>query len=137
MESVRLYTDGGARGNPGPAGAGGWLEDPQTGVTIASFAQYLGERTNNQAEYAALITGLELAQQHGARRVEGFLDSELLVEQMSGRYKVKNAGLRDLHARAQALAAVFNHVRFQHIPRAHNRRADQLVNQAIDQALSA
>ncbi|MBI4415223.1 MAG: ribonuclease HI family protein [Candidatus Kerfeldbacteria bacterium] len=130
-----LRTDGGARGNPGPAGAGGWLKDPATGEIVDQFSLYLGERTNNQAEYEALVEGLRRAKKHGATSVACFLDSELLVEQMSGRYKVKNKELASLFVKAWNLKTEIGNVTFRHIPRELNKEADHLVNKAIDRAI--
>lgn len=132
---LELRTDGGARGNPGPAGAGGWLKNPATGERVDEFGVYLGERTNNQAEYEALIEGLRRAKGLGATSVTCFLDSELLVEQMSGRYKVKNRDLALLFVKAWNLKTEIGDVTFQHIPRELNKEADRLVNQAIDQEM--
>jgi ribonuclease HI len=126
-----LYTDGAARGNPGPAGAGAHLED-ETGKTIASVARYIGEATNNVAEYTALLLGLERARELGVRHVEVRADSELMVKQMRGEYRVRNAGLKPLHERARALASSFDGVTYVHVRRELNQAADRLANHAID-----
>ena len=126
-----VYTDGAARGNPGPAGAGAHLEDG-SGKHVASAEQYLGEATNNVAEYAALLLGLERAHALGARDVEVRADSELMVKQMRGEYRVRNAGLKPLFERARALASRFDAVKYVHVRRELNQAADRLANQAID-----
>jgi ribonuclease HI len=126
-----LYTDGAARGNPGPAGAGVHIE-AEDGSVLAEVAVYLGSTTNNVAEYMALLAGLERAGELGAREIEVRSDSELMVRQMSGRYKVRNEALQALHARAHELAAGFDRVRYVHVRREQNRDADRLANRAID-----
>lgn len=130
-EGVTVYTDGAARGNPGPAGAGASLED-SSGAVIAEVSQYLGEATNNQAEYRALILGLERAREIGAQEVEIRADSELMIRQMRGEYRVRDPELRELARRAHAIANGFASVAYVHVPRASNRRADRLANRAID-----
>ncbi len=136
-KTIHIFTDGGARGNPGPAAMGGVLIDAATGTVLDEFGIYLGETTNNQAEYRALIEALKRAKQHGATTVECFLDSELVVEQMTGRYKVKNGGLQSLFQKAQHLAQQFENVAFRHIPREQNKQADALVNKALDERTAA
>lgn len=133
MEEVLLYTDGAARGNPGPAGAGAVLVDPQ-GNELAALTRYLGETTNNVAEYQALILGLEEAAIQKVRRLKVHLDSELVVRQINGQYKVRNLHLKPLYQRVLALLRAFDQVSIIHVRREFNRRADQLANQAIDQA---
>ena len=127
-----LYTDGASRGNPGEAGAGAVLLDGER-RQLASRAIYLGQCTNNVAEYRALLAGLELALQHGCDRLDIFLDSELIVRQISGQYKVKNAHLQPLYLQAKVLLQRFRGWRIKHVPRAENARADQLANQGIDE----
>ncbi len=126
-----LYTDGAARGNPGPAGAGVSLEDAQ-GEVLAEARRFLGKATNNQAEYEALILGLEHAKKLGADKIEVRADSELVIKQMLGEYRVRDAQLRVLYQRAQTLAGGFQAVDYVHVRREYNRRADRLANQAID-----
>ena len=126
-----LYTDGGARGNPGPAGAGAVLLD-QDGNEVEAFSRYLGETTNNQAEYQGLIMGLEGALAHKAIRLTIRLDSELVVRQINGQYKVKNPGLKPLYQKARRLLEAFDRVTIGHVPRAQNKRADELANQAMN-----
>jgi ribonuclease HI len=126
-----VYTDGAARGNPGPAGAGAHLED-DAGKHVASVEQFIGEATNNVAEYTALLIGLERAHALGARAVEVRADSELMVKQMRGEYRVRNAGLKPLFERARALASRFDAVTYVHVRREFNQAADRLANHAID-----
>lgn len=128
---VRVFTDGGARGNPGPAGTGVVIKDAE-GKILAAFGEYLGETTNNQAEYRAMVAALERAKALGATEVDAYADSELLVKQLHREYKVKNAGLAPLFVRAWNLAQSFRLCTFRHIPRERNREADALVNAAID-----
>jgi ribonuclease HI len=131
---VVVYSDGGARGNPGPAAIGAVVLDPSTEppATLASISRRIGVTTNNVAEYEALIAGLEAAQPFRARTVRVRADSQLLIRQLEGRYKVKHAGLRPLHARARALLADYDHVDLMHVPREENTVADALVNAALD-----
>ena len=130
----RLHTDGAARGNPGPAGIGVVLVRPD-GEVADELARYIGTATNNVAEYTALITGLERALQFGVFDLEVFSDSELMVRQLNGQYKVKNEGLKPLFARVQQLAGQFRSIRYVHVPRERNRHADRLANEGIDRAL--
>ncbi len=126
-----LRTDGGARGNPGPAGSGFVLEEPG-GAVVRSGGRFLGVATNNQAEYDALIWGLETALEHGVRTIEVRADSELVVHQCNGRYRVKNAGLVPLHKKACELLARFDSAKVTHVRREENFAADGLANQAMD-----
>ena len=126
----RLYVDGAARGNPGPAGAGGVLM--LNGQVVGRLSVFLGTRTNNEAEYEALIRGLALAVDQGVRGLEVCMDSELVVRQMQGNYKVKQARLAELHVQAQKLTAGFERVVFTHVPRTENKLADKQANLAID-----
>jgi len=130
---VRLRVDGGSRGNPGPSAIGVVLEDVD-GRVLDTVSQTIGVATNNVAEYRALLVGLELAKHHGAREVEVLSDSELLVRQMSGRYRVKNEGLKPLHEEARARVETFDRVSIEHVSREKNAQADELVNQALDNA---
>ena len=129
---LTVHIDGGARGNPGPAGAGIVVRCRDDGVSLREAGFFLGKATNNQAEYSALIRGLEAAAELEADEVEVFSDSELLVRQMSGQYRVKNAVLRSLFDRARKLAERFGRFAVQHVPREQNTEADRLVNQAIN-----
>lgn len=126
-----LHTDGGSRGNPGLAGSGFVLRDA-AGTALCASGHYIGEATNNQAEYDGLIRGLVAAAAYGCARVEVRMDSELIVRQMTGRYRVKNAGLKMLFLRANELSRVFEDVRFTHVYRAENAEADALANEAMD-----
>ena len=129
----RIFTDGGARGNPGPAAAGVIIQDEQ-GVTLFEGGFYLGRTTNNVAEYRGMIEGLKEAARLGARRVEVVSDSQLMVRQMLGEYRVKNAGLAPLYQEARRLAEGFEQVSFSHTLREGNQEADRMVNQALDMA---
>ncbi len=131
MLHLITYSDGGARGNPGPAGAGAVVLDQATGQVLAEISLYLGEMTNNQAEYRALLTALTKANELNAQSITCYLDSELIVEQMKGRYKVKNPGLKELYLQAVELIGL-KQVTFKHIPREKNSHADRLANEAMD-----
>ena len=128
---VRLFTDGGARGNPGPA-AYGYVLEAEDGTVLAAHGEAIGVATNNVAEYSALIAGLEMAIELAVPEVEVVSDSELMVKQMRGEYKVKNAALRELSLRASRLASAIGTVRYTAVRREHNQLADQLVNDALD-----
>jgi ribonuclease HI len=130
--SVIIHTDGGARGNPGPAAAGVVIRDASDGGSLFEGGIYLGRATNNVAEYRGVITALTVAESLGAEDVTLLTDSELLVRQMSGQYRVRNAGLRPLYEEAKRLEALFESCRIQHVRREQNTDADRLVNQAID-----
>jgi len=125
------HIDGGARGNPGPAGYGVVIKD-QAGRKVAALSDYLGHQTNNFAEYQGLIAALEYALAHGPKTLKVISDSELLVRQIKGIYKVKNAVLKDLHARAKQLISQLDWFSIDHALREHNRQADELANQAMD-----
>ena len=126
-----LYTDGASRGNPGPAGAGAMIADKE-GITLAEKAVYLGETTNNQAEYQALLIGLEEAIKLAPVRLIIRMDSELIVKQLNGEYRVRNRDLLPLHNRAREMIERLADVRIVHVPREENVHADRLANQAID-----
>ena len=128
------HSDGGARGNPGPAGYGVVIKD-QSGRRVASLSEYLGHQTNNFAEYQGLIAALEYSLQHGPRALKVISDSELLVRQIKGIYKVKNATLKDLHARAKELIAHLDWFSIGHALREHNQEADRLANEAMDKGM--
>jgi ribonuclease HI len=130
-DEVVVWTDGGARGNPGPAGYGVVVTTPQ-GQVLAELAEGIGWATNNVAEYRGVIAGLERARALGARRVRVRADSLLVVNQQRGLWKVKNAGLRPLWAEAARLAGGFERVIWEHVPRERNRHADELANRAMD-----
>jgi ribonuclease HI len=130
---LTIYTDGASRNNPGEAGAGVHIVKdgkPQTGL-----ARYLGTTTNNIAEYTAAIMGLEYAKAQGCRKVRLLADSELLVKQVNGLYKVKNEGLKPLHAKVKELIASIGSVEVKYIPREQNKAADALANKAIDEKI--
>ena len=129
-----LRCDGGSRGNPGP-GALGYVLCDSSGREIEARGEYLGVCTNNVAEYRSLIAGLDAAARHGVRTLVVRMDSELVVRQMLGQYKVKNEGLKPLHAEARSAVARVGVVRFESVPRDDNGRADGLVNAALDEAL--
>lgn len=126
-----LHTDGGSRGNPGPAGSGFVLRDA-SGATVCASGHFLGHATNNRAEYDGLVRGLASARAHGCERLDVKMDSELIVRQMTGRYRVKNEGLKEPYAKAMALVKEFEYVRFAHVPREENTEADRLANEAMD-----
>jgi ribonuclease HI len=128
---VVVHVDGGARGNPGPAAVGVVVSDPK-GRVLDEVAASIGEATNNVAEYRALLMGLERARALGATEVEVVNDSELIARQVSGEYKVKHAGLRPLHAEAQAALAAFDRWSIRPVRRELNARADELVNAELD-----
>ncbi|MBZ5652179.1 MAG: ribonuclease HI family protein [Acidobacteriia bacterium] len=125
------HSDGGARGNPGPAGYGVVIQD-EKGRKVAALSQYLGHQTNNFAEYQGLIAALEYALEHGHKALKVISDSELLVRQIKGIYKVKNSTLQELHGRAKELIAQLEWFSIDHALREHNREADDLANQAMD-----
>jgi len=127
-----LFADGGSRGNPGPAASAAILLDGE-GEPIEEIGAYLGEATNNVAEWTALLLGLEAAQRRGIRRLAVRLDSELVVKQLRGEYRVKNAGLLPLYQKAIKLLRHFDEVDVRHVRRALNTLADRLVNHVLDQ----
>lgn len=131
MNKVITFSDGGARGNPGPAGIGAIIYDDKRRV-LAEISEYLGETTNNQAEYRALIAALKKAQGLAASEVECYLDSELVVRQLNGEYKVKNKDLAPLFLEIHNLRLGFKRISFNHVPREENREADRLANEAMD-----
>ncbi len=133
MEVV-VEADGGSRGNPGPAGYGAVVRDAATGDVLAERSESIGTATNNVAEYRGLIAGLQAAQELHAQQVAVRMDSKLVVEQMSGRWQVKNAALRGLVREAAALRTGFDDVSFSWVPREQNKHADRLANEAMDRA---
>ena len=128
---ARLFTDGGARGNPGPA-AYGYVLEAEDGSVIDARGEKIGVATNNVAEYRALIAGLEAALSHGVTELDVVSDSELLVKQMRGEYKVKNAALKTLSTQAAALGRGLDSLSYTAVRREHNELADTLVNEALD-----
>jgi probable phosphoglycerate mutase len=128
---ARLFTDGGARGNPGPA-AYGFVIEAEDGTVLAAEGEAIGVATNNVAEYSALIAGLERAAELHLGAIEVVSDSELLVKQMTGEYRVKNEALQELHRQATRSARKLGTVTYTAVRREHNALADQLVNEALD-----
>jgi ribonuclease HI len=128
------HSDGGARGNPGPAGYGVVIKD-ETGRKVAALSEYLGHQTNNFAEYQGLIAALEYAIKHGPKALKLISDSELLVRQLKGIYKVKNEVLKDLHGRAKELIAQMDWFSVGHAFREQNQEADRLANEAMDKGM--
>ncbi|MCV7032465.1 bifunctional RNase H/acid phosphatase [Mycobacterium sherrisii] len=131
---VIVEADGGSRGNPGPAGYGAVVHSADRATVLAESMQAIGRATNNVAEYRGLIAGLEDAARLDASEVDVFMDSKLVVEQMSGRWKVKHPDLAELHAQARRLAARFDRITYTWIPRERNKHADRLANEAMDAA---
>ena len=130
-EWITAYCDGGSRGNPGPAGYGVYLEGPD-GEKLAELSEYLGKMTNNVAEYSALLAALAWALDHGRGRLRVVADSELMVKQVQGRYKVNSPDLRPLHEEAKRRIARLDGFRIEHVLRGKNQRADRLANLAMD-----
>jgi ribonuclease HI len=134
--SLRIFTDGASRGNPGEAGIGVLIED-SSGNRLKEIRRYLGKATNNQAEYTALLIGLKVSREMGADDISVFADSELLVKQMKGEYKVKHPLLLPLYTEAKTLTSGLKKFRITHIPRAQNAHADALANEAIDKKITS
>ncbi len=132
--NYKLYTDGGARGNPGPAGIGGVLYKDDK--LFSSFSSYIGKGTNNQAEYLAILKGIELALEHNINTLDCYLDSELVVKQLNREYKVKNKELAKIFIKIHNLTLKFKKITFSHIRREYNKEADALVNKALDRELN-
>jgi ribonuclease HI len=131
QEYLVAHVDGGARGNPGPAGYGAFIED-QAGRTVAELSEYLGRQTNNYAEYCGLLAALRFALEHGPKALKVCSDSELLVRQIKGVYKVHNAALQELYAQAKPLIRRLDWFSIEHVRREQNREADRLANLAMD-----
>jgi len=135
MNKLIIYTDGGARGNPGPAAIGvAVYEAGKPNNPVKTLSKVIGHTTNNQAEYHALLAGLQLAEQLRAEEVVCYLDSELVVKQLNGQYKVKDAGLKEIVPQIFKAQNQFRKIEFKHVPREKNKLADQLVNEALDKA---
>jgi ribonuclease HI len=134
IDTVLVFADGGARGNPGPAAIGAVVFDPSTTppTRLASVSERIGSATNNVAEYKAVIAGLEAAREFSPRTVHVRADSKLVIEQLAGRWKVKQPHLKPLHAHARALLDDYEEITLQHVPREQNADADALVNAALD-----
>ncbi|PIT90665.1 MAG: hypothetical protein COU22_00915 [Candidatus Komeilibacteria bacterium CG10_big_fil_rev_8_21_14_0_10_41_13] len=130
-EKIKIYTDGGARGNPGPSACGVVIKD-MSGNVLARHNRYLGERTNNQAEYEGVILALEKIKDIGAKEIEFYLDSELVVKQLKGEYKVKDLKLQSLFVKIWNESRKYKKITYQHVPRQQNKEADRLVNQELD-----
>lgn len=133
--TITAFCDGGARGNPGPAGFGVSIED-EKGETVASLSEYLGIRTNNFAEYSGLLAALEFARRNDRPRLRVVSDSELMVKQIKGQYKVKSPDLRPLYEEAKRLIAGLESFQIQHVLRNKNREADRLANEAMDRGMN-
>lgn len=129
-----IHTDGAARGNPGPAGIGVTIQK-EDGTRLAEISQFIGRATNNVAEYTALITALEKAAALGAQELEVYTDSELVVKQIKGEYRVKNEGLKPLYQKVKSLASQFSNFHIAHVVRDKNKEADRLANKGIDEGL--
>ena len=129
-----IFTDGGARGNPGPAGIGAVLYNEKKEI-VAEISKFLGVATNNQAEYQALIEGLKKAKELGAQELDVFLDSELVVKQLKREYKIKNKDLAPLFLEVYNLSLNFSKINFSHVYRENNKEADALANKAMDLGL--
>ncbi len=127
---LSIYTDGGARGNPGPAGIGIVIKDGEK--TVRSYSKYIGKATNNEAEYQALVLALQKAKEFKPRSIRCFLDSELAIRQLNHKYKIKEENMAALFIKVWNLMLDFEKVEFVHIPREKNKEADKLVNEALD-----
>ena len=127
----KLFTDGGARGNPGPAAIGAFIFNDKDELSYFD-GSYLGKATNNEAEYKAIILGLELANKEGIKEINCFLDSELVVKQLNGEYKVKQEHLQKLKEQVQDLVFLFEKIEIHHVPREQNKHADRMVNVILD-----
>jgi len=135
LVKVRVYSDGAARSNPGPAGAGAVIVD-EAGNVLAELGRFLGDQTNNVAEYEGLLLGLRRALELGAEEVEVLADSQLVIRQLSGAYRVRNQGLLPLFEQAKGLLGKFRRVELRHIPREMNGAADEMSNRAIDEKMA-
>lgn len=134
LNSAQLFTDGGSRGNPGPSAIGYVIYNSDNTV-VKKYGNYIGESTNNKAEYRALLAGMQDCVETGVKELQVFMDSELIINQMIGKYKVKNQDLKPLFEKAKKLEGHFNKVKYQHVPRENNAVADGLVNRALDEVL--
>jgi ribonuclease HI len=134
LAAITAFIDGGARGNPGPAGFGVHIEDA-SGKVIAELSEYLGHQTNNVAEYSGLLAALDYALKHGHSALKVVSDSELLVKQMRGEYKVKSPELKELYDRARPMIRKLSSFEIRHVLRAQNKHADRLANAAMDKGM--
>ncbi len=135
QHALQVWSDGAARGNPGPAGIGALVQAPD-GTVVAEVSEGIGVATNNVAEYRAALAGLRAARDHGASEVHLRADSRLLIEQLAGRFRVKNPTLQRLHHEVRSVLAEFDRVRLEHVPRERNRAADRLANRGVDDWLA-
>jgi len=135
MNKLIVYTDGGARGNPGPAGIGVVVYDENKKL-LKQYKKFIGHATNNQAEYQAVILALEKVKELKVSEIDFFLDSELVVNQLKGEYRVKDKDLGSLFVKIWNLSQNFQKIKYRHVPRAENHLADKLVNQVIDEAMN-
>lgn len=131
LSTAKLFTDGGSRGNPGPSATGVVILDMEDNV-VKKSGKFLGVTTNNQAEYRALIEGLELALKMDIKKLSVYMDSELIIKQVDGSYKIKNQELRPLYEKIVGLSSHFSEITFTHVPRALNKLADEIVNKCLD-----
>lgn len=131
LEWITANVDGGARGNPGPAGYGVYMRDAK-GTTIAELSEYLGIKTNNFAEYSALLAALDYAVAHGIRALKVISDSELMVRQMNGQYRVNSPDLKPMYEKARSLSRKLDRFTIEHVLRGKNQQADKLANEAMD-----
>lgn len=134
MKKLKVYVDGASRGNPGDAGIGIVMLD-ENGNVIKEMSDYIGQTTNNIAEYTALVTALKEAIEVGCEEIEVFSDSELMVKQINGQYQIKNEGIKRLYSQVSQLMKEFKSFSINHVKREFNRRADELANEGIDMAL--
>lgn len=134
MERLKVYVDGASRGNPGDAGIGIVMLD-ENGNVVKEMSDYIGQTTNNIAEYTALITALKEALEMGCEEIEVFSDSELMVKQINGQYQIKNEGIKRLYSQVVQLMKEFRSFSINHVRREYNKRADELANEGIDLAL--
>lgn len=134
MERLKVYVDGASRGNPGDAGIGIVMLD-ENGNVVKEMSDYIGQTTNNIAEYTALITALKEALEMGCEEIEVFSDSELMVKQINGQYQIKNEGIKRLYSQVVQLMKEFRSFSINHVRREYNKRADELANEGIDMAL--
>jgi ribonuclease HI len=134
INKLTIFTDGGSRGNPGPSGIGAVLKN-EAGVVVAEISEYIGETTNNQAEYQAVLAAIEKARELEAEDLNFFLDSELVVKQLNREYKVRDKGLAPLFIKIYNAGLGFKKVSFTHVRREKNIEADKLVNEALDKKL--
>ena len=132
LRYARVFSDGASRGNPGLAGAGAVILD-ETGRVVVRLKRFLGTQTNNVAEYEGALLGIRHAQELGVREIDVVADSQLMIRQLGGQYRVKNAGIRPLYESAMALLKGFERVRLIHVPREQNTLADEMSNRAIDE----